>query len=78
LPRGRNGPTGVADREVDVAVDEPAAKDVAVYGAVVFVRATRDGGGDGRVYTVTAAVTDVAGNVATRTGACVVPHHRGP
>ena len=75
---GQDAFSGVADRDVGVTVDEPAAQDVAVDGGVVFVRATRDGTGDGRVYTVTASVIDVAGNITTHTGDCVVPHHRMP
>ena len=70
--------SGLADLEVDVTVDEPAAGDVMVDGGVVLVRAVRDGQGDGRVYTVTASVTDVAGNLATESGSCVVPHDRRP
>jgi hypothetical protein len=48
--------------------------DIAVNGGVVQVRATRLGSRDGRVYTVTATATDKAGNVATATGTCTVPH----
>ena len=37
----------------------------------------RLGSGAGRVYTVSARVTDLAGNTATATGACTVPHDQG-
>lgn len=39
----------------------------------VQLRAERDGGGDGRVYTITFKVTDAAGNVATATAKVFVP-----
>jgi len=40
----------------------------------VQLRSERDGGGDGRVYTITFKVTDASGNVATATARVVVPH----
>ena len=40
----------------------------------VQLRAERDGGGDGRVYTITFKVTDASGNVATATARVFVPH----
>jgi hypothetical protein len=70
--------SGVADLEVDVTVDEPAAGDVVVVGGVVLVRAFRDDQGDGRVYTISASATDLAGNGTRSTGQCVVPHDRRP
>ncbi len=75
---GRDALSGVAEVRVDVSVDEPAAGDVVVDGGVVRVRATRDDEGDGRVYTVTGDVTDVAGNRSTALGSCVVPHDQRP
>ncbi|MBV9925986.1 MAG: DUF5011 domain-containing protein [Acidobacteria bacterium] len=41
------------------------------------VRAERDGGGNGRVYTVTFKVTDASGNVGRTTATIVVPHNPG-
>lgn len=41
------------------------------------VRAERDGGGNGRVYTVTFAVKDAAGNIGRKTAKIVVPHNPG-
>ncbi|MFL6332333.1 MAG: beta strand repeat-containing protein [Pyrinomonadaceae bacterium] len=41
------------------------------------VRAERDGGGNGRVYSVTFAVTDSTGNVGTQTVKIVVQHNPG-
>jgi hypothetical protein len=40
----------------------------------VQLRADRDGGGDGRVYTITFRVTDANGNSATATAKVTVPH----
>jgi len=75
---GQDVLSGVADLEVEVTVDEPAVGDVVVDGGVVLVRAVRDDQGDGRLYTVRASVTDVAGNLTTESGGCVVPHDRRP
>lgn len=46
-------------------------------GAEILLRATRAGKGDGRAYVITATAEDRAGNVATATSACVVPHDQG-
>jgi mannose/cellobiose epimerase-like protein (N-acyl-D-glucosamine 2-epimerase family) len=75
---GHDALSGVAEVLADVTVDEPAAGDVEVDGGVVRVRATRDDEGDGRVYTVTGSVSDVAGNRSTALGSCLVPHDRRP
>jgi hypothetical protein len=75
---GHDAFSGVADLEVDVTADEPAVGDVVVDGGVVLVRAFRDDLGDGRLYSVRATVTDVAGNLTTESGGCVVPHDRRP
>jgi hypothetical protein len=40
----------------------------------VQLRSERQGGGDGRVYTITFKVTDASGNVATATAKVTVPH----
>ncbi|MFN8192781.1 MAG: AGE family epimerase/isomerase [Nocardioidaceae bacterium] len=69
--------SGVAGLAVDVTADEPIIGDVVITAGRVEVRATRDGKGDGRVYTVTATVTDRAGNATTGVGSCTVPHDRG-
>jgi hypothetical protein len=44
---------------------------------VVSVRADRAGGGTGRVYTITASATDLAGNTAAAAATCTVPHDQG-
>lgn len=43
----------------------------------VQLRSERDGGGNGRVYTITFKVTDTHGNVGRATGKVVVPHNPG-
>jgi hypothetical protein len=45
-----------------------------VNGGTVQVRASRLGSGDGRIYTITAQASDLAGNTATAVSACLVPH----
>lgn len=57
--------------------DGDIAPDVIVTGGVVQLRAERAGNGAGRVYTVTARASDQAGNVATVTRTCLVPHDHG-
>jgi pantoate kinase len=57
--------------------DGDIAPDVVLTGGVMQLRAERAGNGAGRVYTITARATDRAGNVATETRTCVVPHDRG-
>lgn len=71
---GTDALSGVADLTAGVTADEPIAGDVLVDGGTVQVRAFRDGEGDGRVYTVTATVTDAAGNASAGQGTCTVPH----
>jgi hypothetical protein len=43
----------------------------------VQLRAERDGGGNGRVYTITFRVRDVSGNTTRATAKVVVPHNNG-
>lgn len=43
----------------------------------VQLRSERDGGGNGRVYTITFRLTDTHGNSTTRTANVVVPHNPG-
>jgi hypothetical protein len=46
-------------------------------GFTVQLRAERDGNGNGRVYSLSAAAADLAGNVANATATCTVPHDQG-
>jgi hypothetical protein len=41
------------------------------------LKATRAGGGNGRIYTITYRATDVSGNSTTKTATVVVPHDQG-
>jgi hypothetical protein len=80
-----DGGAGVAGLTLAATSNEPEtgtgdgdiAPDVIVTGGVVQLRAERAGNGAGRLYTITAHATDQAGNVATETRTCVVPHDRG-
>jgi hypothetical protein len=54
--------------------DGDLAPDVVISGGTVQVRAERAGRGTGRIYTITATATDLAGNTATQTATCKVPH----
>jgi hypothetical protein len=51
-----------------------AAGDVVVSGGAVQLRAERAGNEPSRVYSIRASARDVAGNVATATATCTVPH----
>jgi hypothetical protein len=51
--------------------------DVVINGGTIMLRATRQGNGNGRTYTITVAVSDLAGNGATASASCTVPHDRG-
>jgi mannose/cellobiose epimerase-like protein (N-acyl-D-glucosamine 2-epimerase family) len=70
--------SGVAELSVDATADEPAENDIVVQGGRVTVRAARDGDGDGRLYTVTAAAADLAGNQTVASESCTVPHDPRP
>jgi hypothetical protein len=50
------------------------AADIVITGTSVQLRAERAGAGSGRVYTISASASDIAGNSATATAICTVPH----
>ena len=54
-----------------------APTDVVVNGTSVQLRAERSGSGNGRVYTLTASASDLAGNSTTAIATCTVPHDQG-
>lgn len=56
---------------------DTTAPDIVVNGSSVKLRAERGGGGAGRVYTLTVTAQDLAGNQATATATCTVPHDLG-
>jgi len=74
--------SGLAAINVNAISSEPADADILITGGasqpqVVQLRAKRLGTGPGRVYTVMAIATDMAGNTATATETCTVPHDQG-
>jgi hypothetical protein len=80
-----DGLSGLAVESLMVVSNEPedgrgdgnTAPDFVVDGTSVQLRAERSGAGDGRVYTMTASATDLAGNSTTATATCDVPHDQG-
>jgi hypothetical protein len=80
-----DGLSGLATESLTVVSDEPADgrgdghtyPDIVIKDASVALRAERSGAGDGRVYTITAFASDLAGNATTATATCEVPHDRG-
>ncbi len=77
--------SGLASFNVGATSNEPAdadGPDVVVTGGalqpqVVQLRAERLGTGTGRTYTITAKAMDAAGNAASVTATCTVPHDQG-
>jgi hypothetical protein len=73
----------IASFAVTGVSDEPQGNDVDVVitgtgnQRTVQLRAQRDGGGNGRIYTLTAVATDSFGSTTTATGTCRVPHDQG-
>lgn len=76
--------SGVASFSVTGTSNDPdcdIARDIVITGSglqpkTVQLRAERSGNGNGRVYTLTAAATDQAGNHTTVTATCTVPHDK--
>jgi len=74
--------SGLAFFAVNATSSEPSdpnEPDVLITGSgldprTVQVRAERLGSGNGRVYTITATATSLAGNTTSSTGVCTVPH----
>ena len=69
--------SGVAPTTLRIGVssDEAAAsRDIVITGGRVELRAKRSGVNDGRTYTIDASVEDLAGNRATASSTCLVPH----
>lgn len=77
--------SGVGDGglQVSAASSAPSSPDDTLVepdgagGFNVYLRAERRGNGDGRTYTIEATATDRAGNSATASTTCVVPHDQG-
>ena len=66
--------TGASNEATNAGGSGSTAPDILIDGGNVEVRAERSGSGNGRVYTVDATATDLAGNVAIASGDCVVSH----
>jgi hypothetical protein len=79
--------SGVASRSFTVTAtssepaSDPNSPDIVITpngtGFVVQVRADRLASGNGRIYRLNATASDLAGNTATVTASCTVPHDRG-
>jgi parallel beta-helix repeat protein len=73
--------SGVASLTVAATSSEPdsgtgggdVAGDIVINGGTVQLRAERAPSGKGRIYTITATATDVAGNAVTAVSTCSVP-----
>jgi hypothetical protein len=74
----RDAVSGLYDLSVTASSDDASDDgDIAISGGSVALRAEKASGGATRTYTVTATATDVAGNTATVSGTCTVPHSQG-
>lgn len=77
--------SGLASFDVNTTSNEPLdpnAPDIVVTGSglqprAVQLRAWRLGQGQGRIYTINATASDMAGNTAVVTASCIVPHDQG-
>ena len=79
-PRASDAGSGVESGALSVAVvsNEPiAASDIQIADGTVHIRASRSGEGTGRAYTISALVSDLAGNTTTAAATCTVPHDQG-
>jgi hypothetical protein len=65
---------GTSNEPEDGLGDGDVAPDIVITGSTVQLRAERSGRGSGRVYIITATASDLAGNQATATATCTVPH----
>lgn len=75
----RDAGSGVAPATLSVRAsssEETSSGDIIITGGQVDLRAKRSGQQDGRVYAIVATVEDLAGNLATASAACTVPHDR--
>jgi pantoate kinase len=73
--------SGVASLNVTATSNEPDSGtgggdvpgDIVITNGTVQLRAERSPSGKGRIYTITARASDVAGNASTATATCSVP-----
>ncbi|HMG61265.1 MAG TPA: hypothetical protein VK583_16170 [Burkholderiales bacterium] len=66
--------TGTGNEAANGLGDGNTAPDIVITGSMVQLRAERSGTGAGRIYTLAASASDLAGNVAIATATCTVPH----
>jgi hypothetical protein len=75
------GASPLASFSVAASSSEPHDGDIVIAGSgdsrTVALRADRYAAGPGRVYTITVSATDAAGNSASASAACRVPHDLG-
>jgi len=83
-PSGLSGfaVTGTSSEPENGSGDGNTAPDIVITGSglgqrIIQLRAERDGGGPGRVYTLTVAATSVAGLTSTLSATCTVPSNQG-
>jgi sugar lactone lactonase YvrE len=62
--------------------EPPSASQISITanasgGYDISLQADRSGNGNGRIYTLTASVSDIAGHATTATATCSVPHDQG-
>lgn len=75
---GADDRSGVARLLVEATANEQLrVDDVRIVAGSVDLRAARDPQGTGRLYTIVASVTDLAGNITTDQAQCLVPRDRG-
>ena len=77
LVAGSFSVTGVSNEPSDPKSPDAVIAPNGSGGFTVQLRAERLGNGAGRVYTLTAKATDLAGNAATATSTCTVAHDQG-
>lgn len=68
--------TGASSEPADASGDGRTSPDIEIAGGQISLRAERAGAGPGRQYTLGAMAADLAGNVATGSAVCTVPHNR--
>ena len=66
--------TATSNEPVNGVGDGDTGPDIIIVGGQIQLRAERAGGGTGRIYSIGATASDLAGNVATGGSACSVPH----
>jgi hypothetical protein len=74
LAVGSPSVTGTSNESENGLGDGDTGPDIVISSGTVRLRAERSGNGPGRTYKLTAVAADLAGNAATATATCTVPH----